>query len=49
MFQRRKETFRDGIIVAVAFPTHALDGPVRGQGRTILQIGILTAAVGVLQ
>lgn len=48
MFQRGKKTLGDGVIVTIAFPAHALNSLLRGQGGAVVVTRILTAAVRVL-
>src|SRR6185312_14816610 len=47
--QRCKEALGDGIVIAVAAPTHADTDVMRGQQFTIIGGGILDAAIAVME
>ncbi len=46
--ERREETFRDGVIVAIACPTHATGDPLVPQKVLELLASVLTAAIAVV-
>ena len=47
--ERAPERFHRGVVVAIAGPAHTAFDAGRGQGRDVMVIDVLAAAIGVMQ